>query len=266
MTTAIVESKKEELLDSLAKGLTLLRLFADEGRGLTIQEVAEKLEVTRAAARRLLLTLADQGYVAHDGRCFSVTPKVIELGYAYFAAMDLPTLARPAMRALSNRIGETCSMAVLDGSSVVLIAREEPRHLVRLDMWVGRRMPAYAHSLGRTLLAFLDDLEWKRYLARTELKKLTRFTETSPEALEKKLAQVRSSGYCVLVSELVDGLAGLSLPIRDPDGGVLASLGVTMVLGSRTRKQIVDAYLPALRDAAAQIEALVRARNTRLPA
>lgn len=261
----MTEIKKEELLDSLIKGLSLLRLFASEGHGMTIQEVAEKLEVTRAAARRLLLTLANQGYIAQDDRCFVVTPKVIELGFAYFAAMDLPTLARPAMRALTAHISEPCSMAVLDGSSVVLIAREEPKHLVRLDMWVGRRMPAYAHSLGRVLLASLSTLEWEQYLKQTELKKLTRFTETSRGGLEKSLAQTRSSGFCVLVSELVDGLAGVSLPIHDSSGAVLASLGVTMVLGSRTPKQIVHTYLPALRTAASDIEALVSARSTRVP-
>ena len=260
VATETLENKKEELLDSLAKGLSLLRLFAQEGRSMTMQEVAEKLDVTRAAARRLLLTLVDQGYVSNDGRHFSVTPRVIELGYAYFAAMDLPTVAGPAMRALSARINENCSLAVLDGPSIVLIARQEPQHLIRLDMWVGRRMPAYANSLGRALLAYLEPQEWEDYLARTELRKLTPFTETSREALEKKLARVRSTGYCVLVSELVDGLAGVSLPIRQADGKVLASLGVTMVLGSRTRKQIVDACLPALRAAAYEIEALLHAR------
>lgn len=262
----MTDSKKEELLDSLIKGLSLLRLFASEGRGMTIQEVAEKLEVTRAAARRLLLTLTDQGYVTHDERCFTVTPKVIELGFAYFAAMDLPTLARPSMRSLAAQIGEPCSLAVLDGSSIVLIAREEPKHLVRLDMWVGRRMPAYAHSLGRVLLAALNPQEWEHYLSQTELKKLTPFTETSREGLENKLSKVRSTGYCVLVSELVDGLAGVSLPIREPGGAVLASLGVTMVLGSRTRTQIVNEYLPALRAAASEIETLVSARTTSISA
>lgn len=251
--------KKGELLDSLSKGLALLQLFASEGSSLTIQHVAEKLDVTRAAARRLLHTLLHHGYVAQEAKAFRATPKVIELGYAYFAAMDLPTLARNPMRLLAEGLSETCSLAVLDGSSIVLIAREEPKQMVRLDMTVGRRMPAYAHSLGRALLAFLDAEQWEAYLAGTELKKLTRFTTCTRGGLERKLAQVRANDYSLLISEMVDGLAGLSVPLRERDGRVIASLGISMVLGSRTEKRIIGQCLPALRETAGRIEALLHA-------
>lgn len=251
--------KKEELLDSLSKGLSLLQLFAAEGASLAIQDVAEKLDVTRAAARRLLHTLLHHGYVAQEGKAFWVTPKVIELGYAYFAAMDLPTLSRNPMRLLAGQLNETCSLAVLDGSSIVLIAREEPKQMVRLDMTVGRRMPAYAHSLGRALLAFLDAPQWDAYLAGTELKKLTRFTTCTRSGLERRLAEVRKNDYSLLISEMVDGLAGLSVPLRERDGHVIASIGVSMVLGSRTEKQIIEQCLPALRETAGRIEALLHA-------
>lgn len=254
-----VDEKKEELLDSLSNGLALLRLFASEGKGLTIQEVAETLDVTRAAARRLLHTLLHHGYVALEGKVFSVTPKVIELGYAYFAAMDLPTLSRKPMRLLADQLNETCSLAVLDRSSIVLIAREEPKQMVRLDMTVGRRMPAYAHSLGRAMLAFLDPEQWEAYLGSTELKKLTRFTICDRRGLERKLAQVRTDDYSLLISEMVDGLAGLSVPLRERDGRVMAALGVSMVLGSRTEKQIISQCLPALRETARTVEALLHA-------
>lgn len=253
------KEKKEELLDSLSKGLLLLQLFASEGASLTIQEAAEKLDVTRAAARRLLHTLLHHGYVAQEGKAFLVTPRVIELGYAYFAGMDLPTLARHPMRLLADQLSETCSLAVLDGSSIVLIAREEPKQLVRLDMTVGRRMPAYAHSLGRALLAFLDPGQWEAYLANTELKKLTQFTTCTRSGLERKLAQVRIEDYSLLISEMVDGLAGLSVPLRERDGRVIASLGVSMVLGSRTDRQIIRQCLPALRETAGRIESLLHA-------
>jgi IclR family pca regulon transcriptional regulator len=254
-----VEEKKEELLDSLSNGLALLQLFAAEGRGLTIQEVAETLAVTRAAARRLLHTLLHHGYVMQEGKVFSVTPKVIELGYAYFAAMDLPTLSRKPMRLLADQLNETCSLAVLDRSSIVLIAREEPKQMVRLDMTVGRRMPAYAHSLGRAMLAFLELEQWETYLGNTELKKLTRFTICDRRGLESKLAQVRGDDYSLLISEMVDGLAGLSVPLRERDGRVMAALGVSMVLGSRTEKQIITQCLPALRETARTVEALLHA-------
>lgn len=252
--------KKEELLDSLTNGLALLRLFASGARSLTMQDVAEQLDVTRAAARRLLLTLQHNGYVAQDGRDFSITPRVMDLGYAYFASMNLPQLAGPYLKALSEQAGETCSLGVLDGESVALVAREEPPQILRVDMGVGRRMPAYAHSLGRVLLAGLGDKALEAYLATAQLRKLTPFTVSSRTALARTLKQVRSDGYCTLISELVDGFAGISVPVRAESGKVVAGLGLSMVLGSRDAAHLEQHYLPALKHAAGELEALLRRR------
>lgn len=261
-TTAGETAGNKALLDSFAKGLTLLRLFASNGSSLTIQEAAEKLSITRAASRRLLLTLENQGYARQDGRAFFITPKVLELGYAYFAGMDLPTLARPALRRLCQDIGHTCSLAVLDNASVVLIAREEPEQMVRLDLSVGRRMPAYAHSLGRVLLAELDRAEWEQYLAQTELRKFTRHTIANRSGLERVLRQVREEGYCTLIDEMVEGLGGMSVPLRNAEGRIIAAMGISMVLGSRSRETMVRDYLPALRAAAAEVEGLLQSLRT----
>lgn len=255
--------KKEELLDSLSKGLALLRLFASEGAGQTIQDVAEKLDVTRAAARRLLLTLLHHGYIAQNGKHFAVTPKVIDLGYAYFASMDLPRLARQPMRDLAATVGHTCSLAVLDRSDIVLIAREEPEQLVRLDMTVGRRMPAYAHSLGRAMLAFADASERERYLAGTALRKLTPFTVCTRSGLEARFRDVRKLGYSLLVSEFVDGLAGLSVPVRDHEGRVVAAIGISMVLGSMNEERLLALCLEPLRTAVEKVERLLRSMHSR---
>ncbi|PVY81340.1 IclR family transcriptional regulator [Cupriavidus alkaliphilus] len=252
-------AKKDELLESLSKGLSLLRLLGGAER-LTMQEVADQLDVTRAAARRLLLTLEHNGYVAQDGRHFALTPRVMELGYAYFASMSLPQLARPWLQHLCETLGESCSLGVLDAESVVLVAREEPRQLLRVDMALGRRMPAYAHSLGRVLLAGLDDSALEAYLAGATLRKLTPFTVSSRTTLARTLRQVRADGYCVLVSELVDGYAGISVPLRDQAGKVVAGLGFSMVLGSRDRTQLEARFLAPLREAAARIEAILQAR------
>ncbi|MGY8523907.1 IclR family transcriptional regulator domain-containing protein [Paracidovorax citrulli] len=252
--------KKEELLDSLTKGLALLRLFASGTESLSMQDVADRLEVTRAAARRLLLTLEHNGYLAQQGRQFVLTPRVMDLGYAYFASMSLPRLAQPHLRALAARCGETCSVAMLDGEDVVLVAREEPRQILRVDMAIGRRMPAYAHSLGRVLLAGLDEDALKHYLAHATLRKLTPFTVDSPKALSAALQRVRKDGYAVLVSELMDGFAGISVPLRDQTGKVVAGIGFSMVLGSRKAETLVERYLSALQQTAAEIEAVLRGR------
>ncbi|MGO4277526.1 MULTISPECIES: IclR family transcriptional regulator domain-containing protein [Cupriavidus] len=252
--------KKDELLDSLTKGLALLRLYASGVERLTMQEVAEQLDVTRAAARRLLLTLEHNGYLAQDGRYFALTPKVMDLGYAYFASMNLPQLARPYLQALCAEAGESCSIGMFDRDSVVLVAREEPSQMLRVDMAIGRRMPAYAHSLGRVLLAGLDDAALVTYLESAELRKLTPFTIDSRAALARKLEQVRADGFCTLISELVDGFAGISVPLRDQTGKTVAGLGLSMVLGSRNQAYLESHYLPPLRAAAEKIEAILRAR------
>lgn len=252
--------KKEELLDSLSKGLALLRLFATGVERLTMQEVSERLEVTRAAARRLLLTLQHNGYLTQQGRHFALTPRVMDLGFAYFASMNLPQLARPSLQALAGELGESCSLGVLDAESVVLIAREEPRQILRVDMGIGRRMPAYAHSLGRVLLAGLDDEALDRYLDATPLRKLTPFTVASRPALRKLLVQVRKDGYCALISELMDGFAGISVPLRNRDGQVMAGLSFSMVLGSRDVAHLETRFLPPLREAAARIETMIQTR------
>ncbi|WP_137925763.1 IclR family transcriptional regulator C-terminal domain-containing protein [Cupriavidus sp. 2SB] len=252
--------KKEELLDSLTKGLALLRLYASGVDRLTMQDVAEQLDVTRAAARRLLLTLAHNGYLAQEGRQFVLTPRVMDLGYAYFASMNLPQIARPYLQALCAEVSESCSIGMLDRDAVVLVAREEPSQLLRVDMAIGRRMPAYAHSLGRVLLAGLDEATRSAYLADAELRKLTPFTIDSHKVLGRKLEQVAVDGYCTLISELADGFAGVSVPLHDQTGKVVAGLGISMVLGSRDKAYLEQHFLPPLQAAAQKIETILKAR------
>lgn len=257
MTVPTFREKNKEFLDSLANGLALLRIFSSGISTLTMQDVAEQLDLTRATARRLLLTLADLGYLTQQERNFSITPKVLELGYAYFASANLPKLARPAMHTLAEAVGQTCSLGVLDNEEVVFIAREEPPLILRLDLSVGSRLPAYAHSLGRVLLASLDDDRLGAYLGKVELKPLTSFTIRSKTALRKAIRRVKKDCYCVVMGELVDGFAGISLPIHDSTGQVVAGINVSMVLGSRTVDDIIRGHLPPLRDTVNIIEKLL---------
>lgn len=252
-----MEEKNVEVLESLSKGLALLRLFATGVPSMTIQEVAAGLDVTRAAARRLLLTLEHHGYVSQDGRLFSITPRVIELGYAYFAAMNLPSLAKPAMAELAEKVKETCSLGVLDGAYVTMIAREEPERLLRIDLGVGRRLPAYVHSLGRQLLAFLDEARLRQYLSSADIRQLTPLTVTSTAALEQSLKQIQTDGYCVVMDEILEGIGGISVPIRNRAGEVIASICISLVLGKRTRERIIEDFLPPLQHTAQSIEKML---------
>lgn len=251
------DEKNTELLESLSNGLALLKLFGTGIQSLTIQDVATRLDVTRAAARRLLLTLEHHGYVAEHGRAYSITPRVIELGYAYFAGANLTTLARAPMRELAARVRETCSLGVLDGPYVTMIAREEPERLLRLDLAVGRRLPAYAHSLGRQLLAHLDEAAWEQYVGSADIRKFTPLTVSSKTALERSFTQIRQGGYCVVMDEILEGVGGISVPLRDRSGVVVAAMSVSLVLGKRTREALVDNFLAPLEQAAKSVESML---------
>ena len=255
------EPVKEEFLESLANGLKVLNIFANGVYALTIQETSERLEVTRAAARRIVLTLEKLGYLKQTGRQFSLTPKVLDLGYAYFSSLSLHDLIRPVMQEVTATIGETCSLGVLDGLDIVFVAREETPKLLKLDLTVGSRLPAYAHSMGQALLAWLDKEGLDRYFQQAVLKPLTTYTITSKSALKEQLKKTRVQGYSISISELVDGFAGVSVPLTTASGTVVAGLSVSMVLGSRTRDELEHKVLPVLLDAADRIRTLIPDRG-----
>ena len=168
----------------------------------------------------------------------------MDLGYAYFASLSLPRLVRPVMQDVARALGETCSLGVLDREHVVFLAREEAPKLLKLDLTIGSRLPAYAHSLGRALLSTLDDEALDQYLENAELKRLTPYTTVSKTALRKLIRQVRSDGYSISVSELVDGFAGVAVPLRNHEGKVVAGLSVSMVLGARSPDELRRQHLP----------------------
>lgn len=252
---------KEEFLESLANGLKVLNIFTAGTYTLTIQETAERLFVTRAAARRLVLTLEKLGYLQQIGRQFSLTPKVLDLGYAYFSSLGLHDLMRPVMQEIAAEIGETCSLGVLDGQDIVFVAREETARILKLDLTVGSRLPAYAHSMGQVLLASLDKDALEHYLQQTALKPLTPHTITSKTALKENLKKVRAQGYSISVSELVEGFAGVSIPVATASGVVLAGMSVSMVLGSRGQAYLEQRVLPVLLGAAQRISAAIPDRG-----
>src|SRR5512139_1746855 len=149
----------QDFVQSLERGLAVIRAFDRDHPELTLSEVATATGVTRAAARRFLLTLAELGYVRSDGRLFALTPRVLELGYAYLSSMSLPEVAEPHLEALVATVNESSSVSVLDGTDVVYVARVPTSRIMTVSISVGTRFPAYATSMGRVLLAGLDDAE-----------------------------------------------------------------------------------------------------------
>lgn len=246
-----------EFVQSLERGLAVIRAFDGERRELRLSEVAERTGLTRAAARRFLLTLAELGYVeAREGR-FSLRPRVLDLGYAYLSGLSFAELAQPHMEHLVSELQESSSIAVLDDTDVVYVARVPTRRIMTISLAVGTRLPAYATSMGRALLAQLPPAELRARLARIEPRKLTPHTLTGKRALREELARVAAQGYAAVDQELELGLRSAAVPLRDA-GGNLAALNVSVHASRTDMDELRDRFLPPLREAAAAIEADLR--------
>lgn len=218
----------DDFVQSLARGIAVITCFdADHGR-LTLSDVAERAGLSRATARRLLLTLAQLGYVRVEGRVFSLTPQVLRLGTAYLSGMGLPEVAQPHLEQLTARTGESCSVAVLDGDDIVYVARvATTRRLMRAGITVGTRFPAHATSMGRVLLAALPSEERRARVRAMPLPALTEQTTTDPDALSSLLEEVAADGHALVDQELEPGLRSLAVPVRHDDR-VVGALNVSL--------------------------------------
>jgi IclR family pca regulon transcriptional regulator len=252
-----------DFVQSLERGLSVIRAFDHEHTELTLSEVAAVTGVTRAVARRFLLTLAALGYVRSDGRFFSLTAKVLELGYAYLSSLSLPEVAEPHLETLVGEVNESSSVSVLDGQDVVYVARVPVSRIMTVSISVGTRFPAYATSMGRVLLAGLADADLASYLAAVRLEPLTARTVSSVAALRGELARVRSQGWALVNQELEEGLRALAVPVRDRSGRVVAALNVSAHASRTSLEAMRRDLLPPLLKTAAKVEADLPARTRR---
>lgn len=241
-------------VQSLARGLAVIESFDVAHAEMTLSDVARRTGLTRATARRFLLTLVDLGYVRTDGRLFSLTPQVLRLGHAFLSSMGLPEIAQPHLEALSAELGESVSVAVLDGQDIVYVARVATRRIMTVGISVGTRFPAYATSMGRVLLAHLDDAALTAYFASAQLSRLTPRTLHDEGALRAELARIRQQGYSLVDQELEPGLRSLAVPVVGASGEVVAAVNVSTHVGA-VRGDMVRSHLPALLRSAAAISA-----------
>lgn len=248
-------AREPHFVRSLERGLAVIRVFGADRPELTLSQVAAMCGLTRAAARRSLLTLADLGYVRTDGRHFRLTPRVLELGYAYLSGLTLPQLAEPYLRQLVEHTGESSSLCVLDGDEVVYVARVPTRRIMAATITVGTRFPAHVTSVGRVLLAGLSDDEIETRLARADLRPLTARTVVSPDRLRTELGRVRRQGYAVVDQELEEGLRSVAAPVRGRGGAVVAAVNIPVHAGRTSLEAVRRDLLPRLRETAARIEA-----------
>ncbi|HSF26122.1 MAG TPA: IclR family transcriptional regulator C-terminal domain-containing protein [Actinomycetes bacterium] len=246
--------RSADFVQSLERGLAVIRAFDAEHSELTLSDVARRTGLTRAAARRFLHTLVELGYMRFDGRLFALRPRVLALGYAYLSSQSLPEIAHPHMEELVAEVHESCSVSVLDGDEVVYVARVATSRIMTVAISVGTRFPAYATSMGRVLLAAQPDDWLDGYLAGTELAPLTSRTISDPSRLRAALARVRSQGFALVDQELEEGLRSLAVPIHDADGTVIAAMNVSARASRGPSDVIRKQLLPPLLRTALAIE------------
>jgi IclR family pca regulon transcriptional regulator len=255
--------KDGDFVQSLDRGLAVIRAFGPDNARLTLSEVSRATGLTRAAARRFLLTLVHLGYVSSNGREYSLRPRVLELGYAYLSSIGLPELAQPHLEELVGKVHESSSMAVLDGDDVVDILRVRAKAIMTVSVPIGTHFPAYASSKGRVLLVDLPDEELDRYLGSLRFDRLTSRTVPGPARLRGILDEVRAQGYAIADQELEDGLRSVAVSVHDAKGTAIAAINISAyanrVSVERMRKELV----PLLRYAADQIEADLRGQGDR---
>jgi len=251
------DPESREFVQSFARGLAVIRVFDAAHPELTLSEVAARAEMTRAAARRFLHTLETLGYVRQAGRGFSLTPRVLELGFSYLSALSLPEIAQPHLEHLSRQVDESVSAAVLDGSDIVYIARVPTRRIMSVGITIGTRFPAHATSMGRVLLASLPSAERDAALDGPLASPATG-APVDRGALAAALDRAAADGYAVVDGELEPGVRSVAAPIHGRGDRVIAAMNVststTRVSLERLRADIV----PALRETARAIDAELR--------
>ncbi|KRH99090.1 IclR family transcriptional regulator C-terminal domain-containing protein [Curvibacter sp. PAE-UM] len=252
-TPATAPQPGDSYVQSFARGLEVIRSFSAEAPQQTLSEVAARTGLTRAGARRILLTLQTLGYVESDGRLFRLTARILDLGFAYLSSMPIWNLAEPVMEALVEEVKESCSAAVLEGTDIVYVLRVPTHKIMRNTLGVGSRLPAYCTSLGRVLLADLPDDELVKRLKTSRPKALTKHTVTDLDALLAKVQQVRRQGWCLVNQELEEGLISLAAPITNRAGHCIAALNISGQANRTNAKVAQETLLPALLQAARTI-------------
>ncbi|HEY3924343.1 MAG TPA: IclR family transcriptional regulator C-terminal domain-containing protein [Acidothermaceae bacterium] len=257
------DEREAHFVQSLQRGLAVIRVFGADRPEMTLSDVARETGLTRAAARRFLLTLVDLEYARTDGRLFSLTARVLELGYSYLSSLPVSDVAAPHLERLVAEVRESSSVSVLDGTDIVYVARIPTSRIMTVAISVGTRFPAHATSMGRVMLADLDEAELERHLPGQKLTPYTSHTVTSEKELRAELVRVRTKGWSIVDQELEDGLRSVAVPIRDRGGRVVAAANVSSHASRASLQKIRTTFLPKLLEAAAAIEADLRIATLR---
>lgn len=248
---------KRDLVAGLEKGLAVIESFDQERPRLTISEVAARTGLTRAAARRYLLTLTHLGFVSQDRKMFALTPKVLRLGQSYMHSARLPRIVEPELHKLAYAMKEASGAGVLDGNDVICISATSAGRVVSPTLQPGTRVPAYCAGTGRVMLAALPQTEVDHWIARQELQALTPHTVTHPERLRIEIARARALGYACVDQELEMGLRTVAVPLKNYRGDTVAAMSISVHASRMSMDQMVEHCLPPLLQSQAHLRMLL---------
>lgn len=252
-----VEPRSPEFVEALAKGLAILESFDATHAEMTLSEVARRVSLSPAAARRSLITLQTLGYVGQKNKRFHLRPKAMTIGSAFYFSARVDEVMQPDLREIVQRFGDASSVGTLEGPDVIYIAHNSVQRARRAAAVVGARYPACATSLGRVLLAGLSNEALEAYIASVQPEPLTAKTITDPAELHGEIIKVREAGYATTVDQLDYGITALAVPIRDLGGNTIAALNTSGYSGVVTPESLIAERLPVLRATASHIAASI---------
>ena len=249
--------KKTDYVQSLEKGLRVLMAFSKEKQTMTLTEVAKLTSLSRAAARRFLLTYTHLGYIKSDGKYFELTPKVLNLGYNYLSSLDIKDIAKPFLINLSKAVNETCSVVTIDGPEVVILVRQQVSRIMTVSIGVGSRLPTHVTAVGRVILAMNQSLQDK-LIDNFDYQQYTINTITTKERLQAELERVKEQGYSIIDQELEAGVRAIAVPIYSRAGGVKYAIHISSNTNRVSKEDMVETFLPHLQEAANGISEALR--------
>ncbi len=235
-----------DFVGALEKGLLVIESFDQANAKQTLSNVARRTGMTRAAARRYLLTLARLGYAESDGKLFWLVPRVLRLGYALLASTPLPRLAQPILDGIGERTHEVATVAIREGEDVIFLAHSASRRIISATTGVGTRVPLFCSAAGKAILARQPDEEIERFLKGHNFPRLTPRTKTSFDQLSTEITKVRAAGFAISDEELELGLRSIAVAVPDPRGQVVLAIAVSLHAGRMTVDQMIQNLLPEL--------------------
>lgn len=242
-----------DFIQSLERGLQVIQVFSKEHPTLTVTEAAKLTSLSRPATRRILLTLENLGFATSEDGHFSLTAKVLSLGYSYISSKNLWEMAQPHMQKLVTQTGESTSISVLDGSDIIYVVRIPTKRIMTISLEVGSRLPAYATSMGQVLLAHLPTEELNHYFKTTDLQAWTKKTVIDETKLKERFAQIKKDGWAFIEQQLEEGLSSLAAPIRNYEGRVIAAINISSQANRIDNNIIEEELLPLLLETADKI-------------